>query len=104
MVVATILPLIEQGVSSVPTGEFHGLAARVFGVVRERDASFAVDPSDARAVREECRSWVAARWLERSGDADGELYRVSPEARDSALRPHSTHRRTPTRSRPNTSL
>lgn len=83
VVLATIVPLYERNQSAIGVDEFHAAAARVMAVMRERDPRYSVDPQDPRAVRAECRSWVEGdRWLERHGEADGEIYRLTPEARE----------------------
>jgi hypothetical protein len=82
VVLATLAPIFEQGQSSLSVDDFHARAARVFASMRERDRSFPVDPDDPKQVREECRAWVSKEWLERHGEVDGEVYRISAEARE----------------------
>lgn len=82
VVLATLTPIFEQGQSSLPVEEFHARAARVFAAMRQRDPSFRIDPEDPKQVRDECRAWVAKQWLERYGEVDGEMYRISVEARE----------------------
>ncbi len=82
VVLATLRPIFEQGQSSLPVDEFHARATRVFAAARDRDESFPVNPDDPRQVRDECRSWVTKEWLERHGEVDGEVYRISAEARE----------------------
>ena len=62
--------------------EFHARAGRVFAAMRQRDPSFPVDADDPKQVRDECRAWVGKEWLERHGEVDGEMYRISAEARE----------------------
>jgi hypothetical protein len=81
-VLATLTPIFESGQSSVPVDEFHTRAAQVFAALRDRDDSFSMDPDDPKQVRDECRDWVDRDWLERHGEAHGEVYRISPEARE----------------------
>lgn len=81
-VLATLTPIFESGQSSIGVEEFHTRAGQVFEALAERDPSFSVDPDDPRQVREECREWVDRNWLERHGEVDGEVYRISPEARE----------------------
>jgi hypothetical protein len=83
VVLATIIPVYEKNQSTIGVGEFHAQAARVMAAMRQRDSSYPVDPDDPKAVRIECRTWVEGdRWLERHGEADGEVYRLTPEARE----------------------
>jgi hypothetical protein len=82
VVLATLTPVFEQGQSTLSVEEFHARAARVFAAMRERDPSFPIDPDDPKQVRDECRSWVSKQWLERYGEVDGEVYRISEEARE----------------------
>jgi hypothetical protein len=83
VVLATIIPVYEENQSVIPVEQFHVQAARVMAAMRQRDPSYPIDPDDPRAVRTECRSWVEGdRWLERHGEADGEVYRLTPEARE----------------------
>jgi hypothetical protein len=83
VVLATITPVYEKNQSTIGVEEFHLQAARVMAAMRQRDPSYPVDPDDPRAVRIECRTWVEGdRWLERHGEADGEVYRLTLEARE----------------------
>lgn len=82
VVLATLTPIFEQGQSSLSVEEFHSHASRVFAAMRERDMQFPVDPEDPKQVRDECRTWVDRDWLERHGEVDGEMYRISAEARE----------------------
>ena len=83
VVLATILPVYEKGQSTIDVDEFHTQAAKVMAAMRQRDPAYPVDPDDPKAVRTECRTWVEGdRWLERHGEADGEVYRLTPEARE----------------------
>jgi hypothetical protein len=83
VVLATITPIYEQNQSTIGVREFHARAARVMAQMRERDPEYPVDPDDPKAVRVECRTWVEGDgWLERHGEADGEVYRLTPEARE----------------------
>lgn len=83
VVLATIIPVYEKNQSTIGVGEFHAQAARVMAAMRQRDPSYPVDPDDPKAVRIECRTWVEGdRWLERYGEVDGEVYRLTPEARE----------------------
>lgn len=81
-VLATLTPIFESGQSSVPVEEFHTRAAKVFAAARERGLTLSIDPDDPKEVRDECRRWVERDWLERHGEVDGEVYRISPEARE----------------------
>lgn len=83
VVLATIIPVYEKNQSTIDVDEFHAQAARVMTAMRQRDPNYPVDPDDAKAVRIECRTWVEGdRWLERHGETDGEVYRLTPEARE----------------------
>lgn len=83
VVLATITPIYEQNQSLIGVDDFHGRAAQVMAAMRQRDPRYPVDPDDPKAVRAECRTWVEGdRWLERHGEADGEVYRLTSEARE----------------------